>query len=338
MQMLAALSSSPVVLTVREPSDAIASLMARFHSDFDTALASVARSAQCCVELMHGVDPLVLRYEDRFYDTQATVEMVASHLELCVPKDAAARIWTEHTAEMVRLQIADRQRRGMFGDDAHPTCYDPDTHWHPGHVGDREIGKYRSMLSAEQQAQVIDATRDYCCVFGYERPDRFFFSAIDDCLRYPVGTRVRFALGSDAARFLASGWSFLETAHVWALGDRSEIVLRLADVPDVIAQFRLRLEVDAFLGGTNAQQLSILLNGELLCEARLRTRAALDLCVPRELIMRQHPSTITLIHPDNARPCDHLLGSTDARMISVALRSLQILPVAAEMVAVPPVG
>jgi hypothetical protein len=67
----------------------------------------------------------------------------------------------------VKRKIDSLAKKGVFGAKAHPDRFDARTHWHPGHVGDRRIGKYAEILSPEMQQQVLCVTTDYCAKFGY---------------------------------------------------------------------------------------------------------------------------------------------------------------------------
>ena len=180
LRLLAEICASSVLISVRDPRDAIGSLMARFKFDFETALRKVVKAARHTVELSRRCAPLILRYEDRFYDDAVTVSRIAAFLGLSVSADEITRIWASLTADSVKLAIEEMKRQGVFGEEIKPTAFDPDTHWHPGHVGDLEIGKYARTLSHDQQALVVDSTQEYFRVFGYDRPGGLLFSFIDD--------------------------------------------------------------------------------------------------------------------------------------------------------------
>jgi hypothetical protein len=168
LQFLTTFTRGHTLLTVREPRDAIASLMLRFRHEFDLCLADVAAGAERMVGLSRTGQPLVLRYEDRFYEDRAVLDAVASELGLPVSKAAADRIFRSLQAERVRQTIRTLARRGRFGQVPTPDSFHAKTHWHPGHVGDTRIGKHVEVLSAKQQRTVLAATRDYCLTFNYD--------------------------------------------------------------------------------------------------------------------------------------------------------------------------
>ncbi len=170
--LVAELGRGPVFLTIRDPRDAIASLMLRFGHSFEGALKDVAGEAARMVELSRLIAMPTLRYEDAFFDKQATVGRIAARIGVRLSATAAKRIHTALSRECVARDIAALTAKGRFGADAHPDNFDPATHWHPGHVGDARVGKFESVLTRAQQGEVAAATRDYCRLFGYSLSGR----------------------------------------------------------------------------------------------------------------------------------------------------------------------
>jgi hypothetical protein len=66
LRLLWRIAGGPLLITVREPRDAVASLMSRFGFPFDIALKNVQDAAACMVDLAAFGASLILRYEDRF--------------------------------------------------------------------------------------------------------------------------------------------------------------------------------------------------------------------------------------------------------------------------------
>jgi hypothetical protein len=156
-----------VIITVREPRDAIASLLQRFGHAFDVAFREVSEGAECLVELAAEGPCMVLRYEERFYDRVQTLSEIAKFLGVKVPHTTLARIHGSLTPGKVRRRIETLYRKGAFGNQPTSNSFDPLTHWHPGHVGDGRIGKYGTVLSAQQQRAVTRQTASYRRLFGY---------------------------------------------------------------------------------------------------------------------------------------------------------------------------
>lgn len=167
LQERARADRSPVLLSVREPRDAVASLMARFDQPFDGAARAVGDCAPYLVALEKAMPAMILRYEDRFYDRSETVDSVAGFLGVTLAPGAARDIHASLTPEKVGEALVELEQRGVFAPSLDPQQFDPVTHWHPRHVGDLKIGKHGEWLSPAQQASVLEATRLYCENFGY---------------------------------------------------------------------------------------------------------------------------------------------------------------------------
>src|SRR5262249_48770190 len=143
------------LVTIREPRDAVASLLQRFHHDFKACVREVSAGAACLVTLVKSGSPHVLRYEDRFYDHPETIARWAACLGVRLSRQAVREIHEPLTPDRVQRQIGALQKAGVFGRVAGPDSFDPRTHWHPGHVGDREVGKYGKVLSRGMQNTVL---------------------------------------------------------------------------------------------------------------------------------------------------------------------------------------
>jgi hypothetical protein len=161
------LTRGAIFLTIREPRDAVVSLTQRFRFTFDAAMKDVAEEAARIVEFSRARDVILFRYEDRFHEDQSTIATVAALIGVRAPKTQQQNIFKALTPDAVIRKIRALQNRGKFGAIPKPEDFDPATHWHPGHVGDGRTGKFAEFLSAEQQAEVIAKTRDYCKRFGY---------------------------------------------------------------------------------------------------------------------------------------------------------------------------
>lgn len=162
-----AVLESRVLLSVREPRDAIASVMQRFGHAFNGALKEITVGASRMVDFANTYDPLIFRFEEGFYDQPDTVSQLANFLGVKLSTSSLRKIFDAHTRVQIRKRIIALQRRGVFGRTPDPDRFDAETHWHPGHVGNMVIGKYRQSLTAKQQRAVLTATREFCKQFGY---------------------------------------------------------------------------------------------------------------------------------------------------------------------------
>ncbi|MBV8976618.1 MAG: hypothetical protein JO261_16190 [Alphaproteobacteria bacterium] len=165
--LLARLLRGTVLLSVREPRDAAASLMQRFRHPFAAVLRDIGREAAQILTLEEK-PLLTLRYEDRFFEREETLTVIARALGLRLRVSDRRRIFRALSREATAKRIDRLVARGSLAND--PDAFDPATHLHPGHLGDGRVGKFREVLTAQEQKQIAAATRAYSRRFGYGRP------------------------------------------------------------------------------------------------------------------------------------------------------------------------
>jgi hypothetical protein len=154
------------VLATRDPRDAVASLMTRFRHDFATALGQVRASADRMARLVGLHAPLVLKYETGFTGKRG-VAAIAGHLGVALPPSAMQRIARKLSAAAVARHVSDLLERGVVSGTNPAMEWEADTHWHPFHIGDGRIGKFRDVLSANEIRDVLAQTEAFCLAFGY---------------------------------------------------------------------------------------------------------------------------------------------------------------------------
>ena len=192
-------SGAPVMLTVRDPRDSAASLMQQFGFAFEEAVRAVSSSAAALLHLVSVCRPLVLRYEDGFAADPGSVAQVGEFLGLSVAERVRDQIWRELSSEHVSRRLAVMAfSEAPEGALALPAA-DPETHWHPNHIGDGLIGKYRTMLTAAQIAVVEYEAGPFMRHFGYP------VAALPRGLT--SGARVDFSAEGVGASYLG-GWFF----------------------------------------------------------------------------------------------------------------------------------
>jgi hypothetical protein len=167
LRFLVRFTRGTVFISVREPRDAIASLMQRFDHEFDTCLEEVSAGAAAVLELADSGRHLLLRYENRFTQNRTGLTKIASHLGVTINREIIEKIRSNLTPENVARKIETLRRNGAFGRKPNPNSFDPLTHWHPGHIGDGRIGKYSELLSLPQQRAILSRLHEYCRTFGY---------------------------------------------------------------------------------------------------------------------------------------------------------------------------
>ena len=319
---------SPVFLTLREPRDAIASLMRRFDHPFEVAFTEIDASARQIVELVRDQPSMILRFESRFYDRVTTVRKIAAVLQLKQSAKHTHAIFGALTRGKVIEKIARLQRMGCYGLHADPDRYDPTTHWHPGHVGDLVIGKYAHLLSVPQQDAVLLATMDYRRQFKYAAEGaspRSWSRLVVRSRRYVLGDTIVFCKGTDAYRFLTEGWSAPEANFTWGTGEKSCIELWITKLPSDAASFRLALIIQPFKAkAVRRQRFDVSVNDVLLWQGSVVGRETLNIAVPRNVLERQNPVVVTLHHPNGVKPSEIAANSKDSRCLSIAVTSLRL--------------
>jgi hypothetical protein len=161
------LTRGTIFVTLREPRDAIASLIQRFGHTYQGALAETERQAARTVELARQERARIFRFESGFTEKSASIDRIANALGVPLSASARERIRRALTRDAVKKKISVLARKGRFGAKPNADSFDHATQWHPGHVGDGSVEKYRKVLTAAEQKCVLAATRDYCKSFGY---------------------------------------------------------------------------------------------------------------------------------------------------------------------------
>lgn len=165
-QSFIAAAREPAVITVRDPRDAVASLMQRFGTGFDEAVKTVAVSAATLVALSRARDLPVLRYEDGFIGRVETFDRIAAMLGTSPSRDHRDAILSALAQDSIKRTIGGLMAKGVIGKS--PDAFDRDTHWHANHVGDGEVGKFKRLFDPAQQQEIARQTREFCSQFGYE--------------------------------------------------------------------------------------------------------------------------------------------------------------------------
>ena len=159
-------------VTLRDPRDAVTSLMLYQRFPFDTALDWVGRSARFCEGMAGDPAALVLRFEAGFPDDPATLDRIAG--AMCAGLAAADResVFAQSRRAAVEAVIAGLPTSPTMRRDAQSgDLEDPETQWHAHHAGrSGEVGRWRRMLSADQARTVQRELRGFMERFGYAAP------------------------------------------------------------------------------------------------------------------------------------------------------------------------
>lgn len=164
------LAQARVVVTIRDPRDALLSFSRRFEPVLERGVRVLQRD---CLRARAAVTAgaLVLRYEEDFMDDRRAIERIADHLGLTPSPALNAALLERYCTASVRTFAgrvkdlpADRLVDGYQGDQ-----YDRVTHIHANHIGAARAGGWREAWRDADAAQVTAAFAEFLDHFGYAR-------------------------------------------------------------------------------------------------------------------------------------------------------------------------
>lgn len=315
LRVLCGLADIPIVLSVRDPRDAVLSLMSRFDMDFDEASQRVRNSAAKLVQLTDERDRILkFYYESKFTSEINSIEAIANSLGLKVDSNSVKSIYSSLTPAAVSLKISELTNAGSFKSGAAAETWDHETQWHPSHVGDGKSGKWRQGLLAAQAASVAFQTHEFRETYKYLEVSP---SVPGESINFsPIGT---------GAQYLRHGFSTQEDWGVWTVAECAEISIPLTRP----------------LGGPTSIYMNVLLGPSLLrstaayvviraCGAELRIEAS-DLHAQRVLVAIALPFgdydtvEIEITGSGLASSVELGLNDEDTRLLGIGIADIKII-------------
>lgn len=163
-----------ILVTIRDPRDAVLSMMRHQQYDFETSVEYAIRSAIACAQHVNDPRALVLRFEDGFTTDSKTVGRVAAAMGCDITADDVDRIHQAHTRAAVEAKIAElgRSNRILRQVDG-PDYMDLETQWHLHHANrEGRVGIWRSELGGARLNEVqfrmgaLMELLNYACEYG----------------------------------------------------------------------------------------------------------------------------------------------------------------------------
>jgi hypothetical protein len=158
-----------IVATIRDPRDAVTSLMMYQRYPFELALTTIAKSANFVAGVASDPRALLLRYETGFTDDAATLDRIAAWFGGALPPADCAALFAQYRRTAVEGFVAkldslpQAQRDARSGD-----IFDPETQWHRHHAGrSGEVGRWRRTLLPAQVTAIEREMRDWMARFDY---------------------------------------------------------------------------------------------------------------------------------------------------------------------------
>jgi tetratricopeptide (TPR) repeat protein len=172
-----------IIITIRDPRDAVTSSMlyhphghdlakpSEAQKTFERFLSRVEKSARFCARFAGEQRSLLLRYEAGFPDDVTTLDRIAACLQRPLDAIDRTRIFASHRRAAVEALIAELPvRRTTMKDISSDDLMDPMTQWHTHHAGRTgEIGRWQHMLTEAQASEVERRLGDWMDRFFYQR-------------------------------------------------------------------------------------------------------------------------------------------------------------------------
>ncbi|TLU74284.1 sulfotransferase [Lichenicoccus roseus] len=163
-----AVRSDAILVTLRDPRDAVVSMMLYQGFSFYRALLNVRYAAEACMLLAAQRQAVTLHYELGFIDDPQTVGGIARHLGGSLPVQRRDEIFRSTRRPAVEAFIAELERQPTTITDRFGDVFDLASHWHRHHAGRTgEIGRWRRMLYPAQVTGIETELRGWMETFGY---------------------------------------------------------------------------------------------------------------------------------------------------------------------------
>jgi len=169
-EAFAAIQSGAVtcIISVRDPRDAVVSVMQRFKWNFDVAFDHVSNSLRFVDSILQAESSLVLRYEDLYMCEPQSIVRIAAHLHI----DVGEREVMEIFSRLSPVSIDSITRHYTTNDEAISVdtagrLYDKTTHWHQQHHGDGSVGKWHKYLHRRERKLIREACWKEMTRLGY---------------------------------------------------------------------------------------------------------------------------------------------------------------------------
>jgi hypothetical protein len=163
-----------IVITLRDPRDAVVSLMQSNKLPFEVALRMTEVSAWTCVPFIKHPRSVLFRFEDRFFEDPATIGRIAALFPDELPKSESARIFAALGRGAVDAFIA-----GMDGKPTTQSAFNAvtgqhdvvnvATGWHKHHAGRTgKVGRWHRDLTDFQMRAIEHRMRPWMERVGYD--------------------------------------------------------------------------------------------------------------------------------------------------------------------------
>jgi len=164
-----ALNATRILVSIRDPRDAVTSLMQHMGLPFAMALQWVERSGAFCAHFARDKRAELFVYESWFTDDPATFDRLEAACGGSLGTQARAELFTQSRRSVIEAKIARLEELPtMWRNERSGDLVDTATHWHRHHAGRTgEVARWARLLP-EEAARVIEARMaDWMRRFGY---------------------------------------------------------------------------------------------------------------------------------------------------------------------------
>jgi len=159
---------APIIVTLRDPRDAVVSIMQRFNVTFTQALKQIELDCRTICDYMPEAS-LRLYYEKGYHLDPLMPKILAAKIGVIIDDNVSASIHKQYDTESTRKLAASveslpQKRLKRTTTDV----FDQITHIHSGHIGDGRSGKWRETLNPSQQAKLQTTLQPFMETLGYE--------------------------------------------------------------------------------------------------------------------------------------------------------------------------
>ncbi len=156
------------MVSVRDPRDAVVSLMQRFNMTYDAAVQCIWKDCNAALACA-AVGWPVLQYERRFFACSSAIGLIAEHFALVAKPGEVAAILAALSTEAVRTlsgKLSALPPERLAGGSGF--LYDTLTQITNNHIGDGRIGKWRDALDILQGRELTHLFGPFLFGFGYQ--------------------------------------------------------------------------------------------------------------------------------------------------------------------------
>jgi len=155
-------------ISIRDPRDAVASLVTYNRLDFDAALHQIAIDARFCGRFVCHPRARLFRFESQFSDAPETVDQIAAGFHAILPRISRDRIFSELRRSTIEAFICQLEQLPRALRPSPTRVVDPVTKWHNHHANRTgQIGRWRRELTSLQASAIERELTDWMVSFGY---------------------------------------------------------------------------------------------------------------------------------------------------------------------------